>query len=183
MNHSHYKKSADYSEILSKFTPLNLEPFNIDLTKKLIQSRLDLINMTVDDFIQPEILDLIQKRTNGVPRNVISACNLIFNHYEDSPLEYQQINFLLQNSYFDQILIDRIEDISEREEYKSMIKILKEDFKGSCPSKLEYIRAIKEKTTIGHHSILSKIKELIKFGIIIEKRGGERRITRILSFG
>lgn len=183
LNHSHFNKSFDYSEILGKFTTLRLEPFNLENTKKLIESRLNLVGTTIDEFIQPQILDLIYSRTNGVPRNIISACNLLYPQCCDSPLEYNYVNILMQDKYFDQVLNDRIEDTESREDYRKMIAILKEDFKGYCTSKVDYVEAVRNKTTIGHHSILAKIKDLIKFGIIIERRGGERRVSRILSLG
>lgn len=183
LNHSHYNKSFDYSEILGKFTSLRLEQFNLENTKKLIESRLDLIKIKQEQFIEPKVLDLIYAHTNGVPRNIISACNLLFSSFKGKPLQYECTSQLIQEKYFDQILNDRVEDRTIREVYRLMVEVLKNDFNGNCDAKLDYINKVKIITNLGYMTISKKIEDLKKFGIIIEKRTGDKRTSKSISFG
>lgn len=184
LNHSHYDKSFDYSEVLGKFTRLRLEQFNLENTRRLIQSRLDLIGIKIEDFIGPNVIDLIYSHTDGIPRNTISACSLLFTKWQQGcPVQYDIANTLMKEKYFDQILNDRVEDRGIRETYRIMIEILKKDFLGMCQSKMDYIEKIKIQTGMGHSASVKGVNNLIKFGIITEKRGGDKRLCRILSLG
>lgn len=181
LNHSHFEKSFNYSEILGKFMTLRLEQFNLENTKELIESRLNIVNMKISDLMGDEVINLIYNHTNGIPRNIISACNVIFSKYEGKPIDIKIASEEMNEKYFDQILNDRVEDKSEREIYRNMILLMKDKFKGICNSKVEYINLLNTEFHIGKNTLGKKLKDLIKFGIIVEKKGGERRINRILS--
>lgn len=183
LNATHYDISFNYSEMLGKFTKLPLEQFNIANTAKLIQSRLNLIDLKTEDFIEPPVLDLIFAHTSGLQRNVISACSLLFADFKDKPLTYAIASPLIQEKYFDQILIDRVEDRHIREDCKKMIDILKKDFNGLCASKTDYVQKVKQAVGVGNLTVNKYIKNLIKYGIMVEKRGGENRVSKILSLG
>lgn len=181
MNHRHYDKAFSYSEILGKFVTVRLERLSFEESANLIESRLHLIDKTIEDIFEPTSIDSIFKFTKGIPRNIISACGLLFNRYEDHPLPATIVNELCKDQLFDQIIKDRVDDLQKRREFIQIIDIIKNDFKGEVTSKLELVKVVQERIGLGRTSIFSRLADLQNFGILYIRRGGYNNVNRIIS--
>ncbi len=178
MNIPHYDKSSQHSEILGKFTTIRLEPLNFEETKNIIKSRLKLAND--ETYFSEEIIELIYDYSKGIPRNVISASNLVVNS-SNGELEAKKIRKVLETKFLDQIINDRVEDIGERAIYKQMIQVLKEDFNKKVTSQEDYWKKVGEKTGISRATILKRINYLAKLGVFRITKGGRNRVNKIIS--
>jgi len=181
MNKSHYDKSFSYSEILGKFVTLRLEKLNYKETKELIFSRLKIVNGTTDIFNE-EVLETIFNYSKGIPRNAISACCLLIDNMDGNKITKELVEKILKEKYVDQIINDRVEDLELKRVYKQMTQILEKDFTGIAKSQEDYVKKVMEACKIGRNSALERIKELIKFGIFNQYKGGYNRVNKILSF-
>jgi len=178
MNISHYDKSFSYSEILGKFSIVRLEPFNLDETTELIRARLKLAGDV--NYFSDDIIRLIYDYSKGIPRNVISACNLLVNA-SNGKIKIDIARKIFQTEYINQVISDRVEDLNERIIYNQMVEILKNDFGGVASSQEDYVKKVNEKLNISRATILKKISYLQKIGVFKVSRGGYNRIQKIIS--
>ena len=181
MNISHYNKSFSYSETFGKFMSLPLEPLGLEETEALINSRLELVDETWETICDHETLNLIYSYSKGVPRNIISACNILIENLNGVKISGESSSRLLQERYVHQVINDRVEDQSERRIYMQMIDILKNDFGGRCDKQADYVLKINEKMGLGDMTVYKKIDALLKWGIFNYQKGGEKRRNKILS--
>jgi len=183
MNKSHYDKSFSYGETLGKFTTLRIERLDFDSSVDLIQSRLDLVNKKVRNIFKGDCLVRIYSYSKGVPRNIISACKLLIDYSNGKEtIDEDFAEELFKERYVDQVINDRVEDLELRRIYKQMIKILKDDFKGISNSQEEFLKKCCEVTDIGRNSAISRLNELVRFGVLARSKGGYNRLNKIISF-
>ncbi len=180
MNKSHYEKSFSYSEILGKFLTLRLERLDREETKKLIDSRLKLVNSNLESNFNTEVLKLIFDYSKGIPRNTISACSLLVDTNTNKMTKEIAEN-ILKEKYTDQIIYDRTEDLELKSIYRQMVNILKDNFNGTANSKEGYIRKVMDVTSLGRNSVVARINDLIKFGVFTQYKGGYNRVNKIIS--
>lgn len=183
MNDSHLLKANAISELFGKFIQLPLYPFDYEETKKLIDSRFKLIDLSKEDYFSEEVLEVIYNYSKGIPRNIISACHLLLNSINGSKITKSSAEEILKKKYIDKVIDDRIIDDDTNKMYKKFLEVLREEFGGSCNSQEEYIDKLKEITGIGRTTILNGIKDLHKFGLINMHRGGYNRLNRIITIG
>lgn len=182
MNKSHYDKSFSYSEIFGKFLSIKLDKLSQSETEKLIESRLKLVDAKTKEVFDKEVLEVIFSYSKGIPRNVISACSLLVsNALNGDSIKKEKAEEILKERYFDQVLLNRVEDLELRLIYKQMISILKKNFQGCADSQEDYIRKVQEITGIGRNSIANNIKSLVDFGIFTRYKGGYNRLNKIVS--
>lgn len=183
MNHSHYDKSYSHSEIFGKFTTRRLDPLNEDETRELIESRLKIQNATSKDIFSEEVLNKIYSYSKGIPRNIVSACSLLFAHLNGNRLSLVDTEYILREEFTEQVINDRVDDLVKRRIYKQIIQVLKNDFNSTAKSKESFVNTVMEKCGIGRNSTTNKITELIKFGILTEYRGGFNNTSKIIALG
>lgn len=188
MNNSHYDKSFTHSEILGKFQIIRLERFDYEETIDLINSRLKMVDKEVTKMFSEDSLKIIFKYSKGIPRNIISACNTIFEHLcaNDNCLEDKKINSdaiagILKEKYYEKVIADRTNDPEKRKQYEVSLDILKNHFNGVSISREEYIDKVKKELNIGYHCAINLVRDLIKFGIFTERRAGKNRTNKTLS--
>ena len=122
--------------------------------------------------------------TEGViPRNIISACSLLLDNSNGHKITKEFTEQILKEKYIEQIINDRVDDLELKRIYKQMTNILEKDFNGTANSQEDYVKRIMELCNSGRNSILQRIKELTKFGIFVQYRGGYNRLNKIISFG
>lgn len=185
MNKGHYDKSYSYSQTLGKFVKLSLERLNYEETKEIIISRLKQIEEELGDkenFFPEEVLEMIFRYSKGIPRNVISACGLLFDNINGKEVTKKFAENILKDKYMDQVINDRVEDLGLKKIYKEMTLILEEKFNGIAKSQGEYVKEVMGVCDIGRNSVLKRINDLVKFGIFNQYKGGYNRINKILSF-
>ena len=181
MNKSHYDKSFTYSEVFGKFMNLRLDKFTFEETEKMISSRLKLVNLSKEEVFSREVLETIHNYSKGVPRNIISACSILISNSNRNKITKEKAEEILKEKYFDQVLNDRVEDLELRLIYKQMISVLKTNFQGVANSQEDYVRKAQEITGIGRNSVLNNIRDLVKYGIFNQYKGGYNRVNKILS--
>ena len=181
MNHSHYSKSFSFSEILGKFMTFRLEPFSQEETLELISCRLDKIGTKVNEIFPVDVLEMIYAYSRGIPRNIITACNLLFDASYKGGCTSSIAHKILNENYFEYTIKDRVSDGQLRRDYLILLRILRDDFKGATSSKMEYISKCQEATGMGRMMIHKMIEELINFGVMFEERTGEKRISKMIS--
>ena len=182
MNKSHYEKSFSYSEILGKFVMQKLDKFDEELTKQLVASRLKTVEQEIGDIFANEVISTLFRFSKGIPRNIISACGLLYNCSNGEPISNELTEKILKDKYFDKILEDNVQDLELKNIYKKMIDILKIEFQGTANSQEEFVEKITKATSIGKNSAMSRINELSRLGIFKLYKGGYNRLNKIISF-
>lgn len=183
MNVSHYDKSFSYSEILGKFMNLRFERFNEDETKELIKKRLQIAEGDMSIF-EDSVLDTIYSYSKGIPRNIVSASSILISDLiseKKDKINYQTAKEILKDKYIDQVINDRVTDSGLKDIYKWMVKILEEDFGGVVQSQEDYVKKIEASIGISRATILKRISDLCKFGIVSFQKGGYNRLSKIIS--
>jgi len=181
MNHSHYNKAFSLSETFGKFTTIRLEKLDFDSSVELIASRLKLVEKKVEEVFLEDSLLVIYSYSKGIPRNLISACNLIFTSCNGSKITKELCEDILKEKYLSRIINDRVESAESRRIFTQMVEILEKKFKGISKSKEDYVREVVNKCNIGRNTTISRINDLVKFGIFREYRAGENRTNKVLS--
>lgn len=182
MNKSHYDKSFSYSETLGKFVTLRLEKLNNQEARELIASRLEKAEGKIEDIFDEEVLEVIFSYSKGIPRNIISACCLLLDNSNGKKINKKFTEKVLKERYLDQVINDRVEDLDLKRIYKQMVKLLEDDFKGSAKSQEDYVKKVMEVCYIGRNSALTRVNELVKFGVFNQYKGGHNRVNKIISF-
>jgi len=182
MNISHYDKSFQYSEVLGKFLTLRLERFTQAETQELIKERLEIAEGTTKVF-QDEVIDMIFSYSKGIPRNIVSASGILLSEAfsEKKKINLSTAKKILKDKYTDQVINDRVQDTELREIYKGMVRILEKDFGGVANSQEEYWNKVAKVLGLSRSTILKRISELCKFGIISFRRGGYNRLSKIIT--
>lgn len=178
INKTNFDKAETIGETFGKFNKFTLEKLNREETEELIRTRLNNAGLKIQTIFSEEIIDLIYEYTKGIPRNIISACSLIFNK---GKVDINETKKTFKEDYSNKIIDDRIENEQEKLLLKNMLRILKDDFKCSAKSKENYIKLVQEQTGVGKNSIQRRITKLIDLGIFREYRGGENRLFKILT--
>lgn len=181
MNISHYEKSYSYSEILGKFTTIRLERLDYNETINLISSRLKVVDECIENVFDSEIMEMVYNYSKGVPRNIISACSLLINNSNGYKIDKSLAEKILKEKYVEQVINDRVEDLELRNIYQLMVSILKNNFNGTAKSQEDYVKKVVEIVKVGRNSVLSRINDLTRFGIIKQYRGGYNRVNKIIS--
>lgn len=181
MNKSHYDKSFSYSETFGKFATLRLEKLDNPEARELIASRLEKAGATIEEIFDEDVLEVIFNYSKGIPRNIISACCLLLDNSNGKKINKKFTEKVLKERYLDQVINDRVEDLDLKRVYKQMVKVLEDDFKGSAQSQEDYVKKVMEVCNIGRNSALTRIGELVKFGVFNQYKGGYNRVNKIIS--
>lgn len=182
INRSHYNKSFSYSETLGKFVLQSLDKFNEEFTRKLISTRLKTVNMKLKDVFTEEVVEDIFRYSKGIPRNIVSACGLLYDCYNGKPLASKISEKILKDKYFDKIIDDHVQDLELKRVYKKMIVILKEEYQGTANAQEDFLEKVMVSAKIGRNSAISRLNELSQIGIFKLYRGGYNRLNKIISF-
>lgn len=182
MNKSHYDKSFSYSETFGKFATLRLEKLSSSEARVLIASRLEKAGAVIEEIFDEDVLEVLFNYSKGIPRNIISACCLLLDNSNGKKITKKLTEKVLKERYLDQVINDRVEDLDLKRVYKQMVKVLEDDFKGTASSQEEYVDKVMKACNIGRNSALSRIAELVKFGVFNQYKGGYNRVNKILSF-
>jgi len=180
LNKSHYHKSFDHSQLLGKFESIRLDPFDAELTQELIEKRLTHAGAMCKDVFEDKTFDVIQQFSQGIPRNIITiACSLI----RDSrlPISAASASLKLKDNYAINVLNDRVSNPLLLDLYKEMIHLLKTKFSGRAERQMDYLAAVTETTGITDKTLVKRLKELQKMGLITIQKGGPKRYTNIIS--
>ena len=151
--------------------------------EKLISSRLKKVGKKVKDVFSYDIQEIIFNYSKGIPRNVISACSLLVDNSNGlKEIGFNYAKGVLKDKYIEQVINDRVNDLELKRVYKQMVNILEKDFKGTANSQEDYVKRVMELVNLGRNSVLARIGDLSRFGILKLYRGGYNRVNKIISF-
>jgi len=162
MNKSHYNKSFSYSEVMGKFTPVTLKPFNLEETKNLILKRLEMAGNT--DIFEDDVITKVWEISRGNPRNILSACDILLSkllQVGKRKIDMDLASKVLVEDYVVKILNERIENPNLRACLLKLLNIIKE--MGG--------EVIGEKELIRHNSLGWCAMTIRKYLRILEKLG------------
>ncbi|MFQ6052144.1 MAG: hypothetical protein ACE5K4_10685 [Candidatus Hydrothermarchaeota archaeon] len=142
MNTEHYNIFEDISLVLGKFMPFNLETFSLEETTLLIKKRLK--KARTDDKVgetypfTKEALKEIHYISNGIPRNVLIACDICLMKAielkRNKKLDREFVSLTLKKTYFENVLREKIGDESRRVILKYLYQIIRDEFEGHISS-------------------------------------------------
>ena len=180
LNKSHYDKSFSYSEVLGKFLTLRLERFTYDETEELIQTRLKVVGAKIKDIFAPGALAILYNYSQGIPRNIISAANMLVAS-NIFPVSEKKTKRILKEEYINKIIVDRIEDRALRALYSEIVRVLKQDFQGTVDSQERLIQRLADRKIISRVTAIKHIQKLIDIGVFSIQKGGYNRLNKIIS--
>ena len=177
-NISHYNRSLSLSEVLNKFLRFRLDNMSEEESNWLIKSRLKMAGS--DNYFEEGVYEIIFKYSRGIPRNIICASKLLVDEYINKDLvNVQEANSILKEEYIDKIINDREENPKRKLLYKSIMKIILNDFKGTSTNQTELTKAIKTKLNIGTNRSMGFLSDLCKFGLLEFYKGGRNNSEKI----
>lgn len=168
MNHSHYDRSYKYSELFGKFMTMRLDKFDLDTTRELISERLKKVSLELPNVFTDEALAEIDMYCDGIPRNILTACKLLFDEYAISqkPVNGMTAHVLLKEKFNTKLIYDRVTDVGTREVLVTVVKILEKDFNGVCEKQEDFVDSVRDKVNLSRTTILSYIDTLVRLGCI-----------------
>jgi Cdc6-like AAA superfamily ATPase len=174
MNESHYVEANKVTENLGKFQSFQLRRFKFNEMLDLVSKRLDTVretnkkNPTIYYPFTEESLKLVHSVTDGIPRNILSACNQLFfsAHLANSPkIDEDFASNVLRTTYVDEVLSEGVKD----ETLRNTLKITYEFLKGNggfFPTKEGFVDAMQKAIKWNRLTILKKVQYLEELGII-----------------
>jgi len=135
MNRPYLIKMDALSHVYGKFDRKELYPFTFNETKQLITKRLEYIangvgDINVQNVFSDDAIELLRRRANGCPRNIIMACRESFeiaktdeNIMQITP---EIVQLSLKENYPFGIIKERISDPVKQESYYSLYSMIKE---------------------------------------------------------
>jgi len=175
MNKSHAIKMESISYVLGKYTSFELSPFSLVLTKKLIEERLDKARINkVDNTLFPfneEIINLIHGHSGGIPRNILSACDLILTSSDGKNIEEDEVPLTLRNEFAKKVIWDMTVEGNERDYLTDLYNTIKVDFSGEIFKEKDLHDKLNEKFGWAMKSSRKRIRILNKIGLITITKG------------
>lgn len=176
LNKAHALKMENVSFVLGKYTQFELAPFSLYLTKKLIIARLNKFREKdySGDSLYPfteESVRLIYTCSGGIPRNIISACDLIFSSFQGKEITESEIPNLLKNEFSKKVIYDMTDDENERMLLIQLYNTIKEDFNGEVNQENELHAKTLAKFGWCVRTSRKRIRQLNKFGLITISKG------------
>lgn len=170
MNKSHYDRSFTFSEILGKYVTIELESFEIEETEQLIKERLKIFrnNNGFKPFTE-ESIKKIYSFSAGIPRNILSACDLLLMGAVEEDIKSIDGTFTskkLQSEFAYKIISERIKDITARENLKRVYDFIKLEFKGKVNQEREFQRKFIEVYGGANMTLRKRTRKLEKLGLI-----------------
>jgi type II secretory pathway predicted ATPase ExeA len=174
MNRSHYNRSFSHSEILGKYVTIELEPFEYEETEQLIIERLKTVkdNNGIKPFTE-ESLQKIHSFSGGIPRNILSACDLLLMGAIESDRDLIDGEFTskkLQSEFAYKIIDERIKDKTTRDALKRIYNFIKLEFKGKIEQEKEFQQKFVDKYGGASQTLRKRIRFLEKLGLIEIKK-------------
>jgi len=181
MNQSHYDKSFAYSEILGKFLTVRLEHYDFDKTEQLLSSRLKLIDWSIEELFDTPTIELIHSYSKGIPRNILSAANLLLGHSKDYPIKESFTRDILNQKFIDRLIKDRVSNEELRKKYMDIVNVMRDEFGGTVNSQELFLKSLSNAQISSRVTALKHISRLIDIGVIRSERGGYNQIQRTLT--
>lgn len=177
MNRSHYDRSFSHSEILGKYTSIELEPFEFEETEQMVIERLKISRESngLKPFTE-ESLRKIHSFSSGIPRNILSACDLLLMGAVEENIEIIDVTFTskkLQSEFAYKIINERIKDITNRENLKRIYDFIKIKFKGNVKQEKEFQKEYTEINGGASMTLRKRIRTLEKLGLIELRKNPE----------
>ena len=182
MNQPHYARAYNISEIMGKFRVIRFKPLTREELVGIHSARLKLVKLEIIQVFDDETIDLILKYTCGITRNALTICDTLYNTTPEG--EKITIGFalpIIKSQYPNAVIEDRATDATLVPIYKGIIEAMQNAPDNMFDSKELLIRQICRVSGRGRCLILEYINDLIKWGLIEEKRGGMKRTNRILT--
>jgi len=185
MNPEHYRKMTDISLILGKFTLVQLKPFSLDETKKLIESRLKACaTSSTPKIFSDEAIERIYKVSGGIPRNVLTICDFLLQRFLNTNLEIIDIDFLTKEWGPDlakKIIEDRVISEVEQKKLYKLFSFIVSEFKGKVYKQELLVSQVKETLGWSRNTTLSNLKKLEKIGLIKRRKSEEDGWTKVIE--
>jgi hypothetical protein len=178
MNRSHYDRSFSHSEILGKYVTIELEPFEYDETKQMIIQRIK-NSKNNNNGLKPfteESLQKIHSFSGGIPRNILSACDLLLMGAIESNLEIIDGKFTskkLQSEFAYKIINERVRDLTIRESLKRVYEFIKIRFNGISTQEKSFQKEFIKENGGAPMTLRKRVRMLEKFGLVEIRKNPE----------
>jgi hypothetical protein len=183
LNYDQIKKFERHGTLLNKFTEVSMRKFTLEMTKQLIELRLKRFSEAKNNGLAPfaeETIELIHDITTGIPRAIIKSCSRLFVHASTNNIQLitKKTALPILNEHYAEDLISMNEaDITLRNQYLEIYKILKENG-GKIDEKLMLIEKIRERIGGSYISIRERLKKLEAWGVISTARDKDNMIAK-----
>jgi len=187
MNKSHYNNMFDITEILGKYTVIDMKPFEIKHTRELIIARLNMAREQKDNDLYPfteDSIKIIQNTTKGIPRNILVACDISLKYATlcgYNLIDASVVTEAIAKDYTERIIQERIESQHKRDMMMKLYNIIKNDFSGEVKKEEILIDHIKQKLGWSRVTTRKRIRELQKLGLIIIDKSTENMWTNVIK--
>ena len=177
MNKAHALKMENVSYILGKYTPFELPHFTLEATKKLISARLKCYRSDgyVGDELSPfnnNVISIVYNHTGGIPRNILSACDLIINNLQEGEeIDEEEIPIILRKDLSKKVIYDMTDDEGERDLLMQLYSIIKTKFNGEISKEKELHKELMDKLGWSNKTSRKRIRKLNKIGLISITKG------------
>lgn len=175
MNKTHALKMENISYVLGKYTQFELKPFSLKNTINLIKERLKRAREpNSKNEIYPfnqNIIKMIFNHSGGIPRNILSACDLLITSSNGYEFDEELVSETLTNEFSKKVIFDMTEDGKEREYLLQLYHMIKEDFKGEVFKEKDLHEKLSEGLGWSNKTSRKRIRKLNKFGLLTITKG------------
>ncbi|HFD05120.1 MAG TPA: hypothetical protein ENJ25_03135 [Firmicutes bacterium] len=186
MNKSHMIKLSDITEVVGKYTVVHLTKFDMRRAKELISSRLKSVReIDVPDDLYPfteEAVKKIYNYSHGIPRNIITICDLCITYggMNNSELITENIVEEVVAKYYIST-IPHIESESKKNKLMKLYEIIKNEFNGYVYGESNLYRVVKKKLGWSMITTRKYLREMEKLGMVVIKKSPENTWTNIIE--
>jgi hypothetical protein len=178
MNKNHALKMENYSLVLGKYTPFDLPPFSLENTKSLIIERLKLARSSnyKGSEIYPfeNVIDLIHSYSGGLPRNIISACDLLLSHFgeqDEGTIDKDEANLLFKGDFSKKVISDNTSEGFERTVLYELYAVIRDKFKGEVNKEKDLKDYMNQNYGWASVTTGKRLRKLVKFNLINITKG------------
>jgi len=186
MNKSHMNKISDVSEITGKYTVVHLTKFDLQQAKELIVGRLKAVReIDVPDELYPfteEVVEKIYKYSHGIPRNIISICDLCITYGTMRDLEWiteDVVDEVVSKHYLS--TVPYMESEAKKKRLMKLYEIIKNDFNGYVYGESNLYSMVKKKLGWSMITTRKYLREMEKLGMVVIKKSPDNAWTNIIE--
>jgi hypothetical protein len=174
MNNGVYENLSNATELVGrsgKIEAREIEYFTEQQTGELIKSRLQKARIDGGDLFFPfneNAIKIIHNYSNGIPRNIITACNTLFTNADSKNIKIVDEKIagnILKYDYIDGILQDRINDPTRRAVLKELLFVIRGK-KGIINSMSELKKEMHNLNGTSPVTVEKRLNELKRIGLV-----------------
>ena len=175
MNKVHAVKMEAYSYVLGKYTSFELPGFSLGNTNSLIKERLKTARKDnyEGDELYPfqKLTELIFNHSGGIPRNILSACDLLLSNFEDGEIDLDLASLLLKGEFAKKVIYDMTLEGYEREYLMQLYDVVRNDFNGEISKEKDLTDYMEKNKGWSNKTTSKRLRKLFGFGLLNINKG------------